>query len=113
MARCPALAAKGDQCSGTAAKGAKFCYLHDPQFAAKRSGTASRAAKSKGGSELADLKRELKILFDDVRLGKAEPKRSAVAAQVGNTLIRLIALEKDVREQEEILARIARLDAAL
>jgi hypothetical protein len=114
MARCPALTAKGDQCSGTVAKGAAFCYLHDPAFADQCRANASKAAKSKGGSELADLKAELRALFDGVKKeGGSDPRRAAVAAQVANVLLRALSIERDLPELEELVQRVEKLEASL
>ena len=113
MTRCPALTAKGDQCSAQLRPGQEWCYGHDPARAAERRAHASKAAKAKGGSELADVKAELRQLFTDVRRGEADPRKAAVAAQVANALLRALALEREIQGQEEIAARIERLEREL
>jgi hypothetical protein len=113
MARCQGLTRGGDQCSGTATPGGNYCYLHDPRYAAQRKAHATKAGKARGQSELGDLKVELRQLFQDVKAGKGDVKRAGVAAQIANVLLRALSLEKDIREQEEILARIERLEEAL
>jgi hypothetical protein len=113
MTRCAGLTRSGDQCSASAAAGGRYCYLHDPQFADRRKMHATKAAKARGHSELGELKAALKKLFDGVNEGTADPRRAAVAAQVANVLLRALSVERDLREQEELVYRIEKLEASL
>ena len=114
MPRCAGITRSGDQCTATASAGATFCYLHDPGRSEERSRNAAKAAKAKGGgSELVEVKAELRQLFTDVRRGAADPRKAAVAAQVANALLRALALERELKETEELVRRVEELEASL
>jgi hypothetical protein len=75
---------------------------------------ASRAGSSKGGgSEIADLKAQLKDLASDVLCGEVVRSDAAVVNQILNTRARLIELERKIREQEELEDRMGALEAVL
>jgi hypothetical protein len=113
MARCAGLTAKGDQCSATASPGGSYCYLHDPRYAKRRKADATKAGKSKGNAELGELKNDLMELFKQMKAGKGDAKRAGVAGQLANAMLRALALEKDLKEQEEIVRRLERLEELL
>jgi hypothetical protein len=75
---------------------------------------ASRAGSSKGGgSEIADLKAQLKKLASDVLSGEVARSDAAVVNQVLNTRARLIELERKIKEQEVLEDRLEALEGVL
>jgi hypothetical protein len=57
-----------------------------------------------------ELHRLLEKLTDDVITGRLQPYRGAVACQLVNGRIRLIETERRVREQEDLIERLDRLE---
>ena len=110
MARCAANKPDGSPCERIVGASQKYCYAHDPHHQQARSRAASKAAKSKPNRELTALKEQLFTLYEDVREGRIEPKVGAVANQILNTRVRVIVLERDIREQEELAERIEALE---
>lgn len=110
MARCAANKSDGTPCERIVGASQKYCYAHDPYHRDARSRAASKAARSKPNRELTALKERLFTLYEDVREGRIEPKTGAVANQILNTRLRVIALERDIREQEELAERIEALE---
>jgi hypothetical protein len=93
--------------------GHTHCYAHDPGRAGERKRNASRGGKSKGNSEIADLKGQLRKLAADVLSGEVGRSEAAVVNQILNTRARLIELERKIREQEELEARMEALEGVL
>ena len=121
MARCPAIKADGQRCQGKAIPGSEWCYSHDPDYAEARRRNASRGGKRGGrgrgvSSELQEVKTLLKSLTDRVILTEGtEPlpaNHAAVAAQLINTRLRAVELERKIQETEELEARIEALEQA-
>ena len=65
---------------------------------------ASRAARSKGNREVAILKEEIKALIADVRSGELDRSDAAVMIQSYRALKDFIALERQVKETDELAA---------
>ncbi len=86
-----------------------MCWLHDPARASERRAHASRAAKSKGSREVATLKEEIKSVIADVKAGDLDRNDAAVMIQGYRALKDLIALERQVRETDELAAAIEEL----
>ena len=113
MTRCIGLTAKGDLCKGVAARGSDWCPAHDPARKDARRRNASRAARSKPGREMKDLKAQLETLAEDVLAGDTEPKVGAVVNQLLTTRTRLLETERKIRETEDLAARVEELDLLL
>ncbi len=110
MAVCRATKASGDPCKAPAAGLHGYCWAHDPSNAEQRSRMASKAARSKPNRELASLKAQLVDLTEDVLSGELETRRAAVANQLINTRLRAIELERKIKENDELEARIEALE---
>jgi hypothetical protein len=90
----------------------EFCHLHDPSRTEERRRSASRAGRAKGNKEVADLKEEIKSVIGDVRTGELDRNDAAVMIQGYRALKDFIALERQVRETDELEARIVALEKA-
>jgi hypothetical protein len=110
MAGCSAIKANGERCRGIAATGSEWCPAHDPSRKEARKRAASKAARSRHGGQIGELKDTLAMLYQEVRGGAISPKVGAVLNQILNARIRLVETEMRVREQEELLERIAALE---
>jgi hypothetical protein len=86
-----------------------MCWLHDPSRADQRHRHASKAARSKGNREVADLKDEIKTVIADVKAGDLDRNDAAVMIQGYRALKDFIALERQVRETDELAAEIEEL----
>ncbi len=74
---------------------------------------ASRAGSSKGGSEIADLKSQLRKLAADVLSGDVGRSEAAVVNQILNTRARLVGLERKIKDQEVLEERLEAVEAVL
>ena len=110
MAICRATKANGEPCTLPANGPQGLCWAHDPANREKRRRMASRAARSKPNRELGGIKAQLEDLAEQVLSGELETGRAAVANQLLNTRLRAIELERKIKEQEELEARLAALE---
>jgi hypothetical protein len=107
--QCSFIKASGERCSGAATGQHGLCWAHDPANAEQRRRTASRAARSKGNKEVAALKEEIKGMIADVKVGELDRNDAAVMIQGYRALKDFIALERQVRETDELAAEIEEL----
>jgi hypothetical protein len=113
MPQCAGIKRDGGRCTVVVGPGATHCYAHDPGRAGERKRNASRGGKSKGNTEIADLKAQLRKLAAGVLSGEVGRSEAAVVNQILNTRARLIELERKIREQEELEARMEALEGVL
>jgi hypothetical protein len=89
----------------------QFCHLHDPARSEERRRAARRAGKAKPSSrEVRDLKEEIKSVIADVRGGGLDRNDAAVMIQGYRALKDFIALERQIKETDELEARIEALE---
>jgi len=109
MGTCAGITRSGRRCTLSAQGSSGMCHLHDPDRADQRHRHASKAARSKGNKEVADLKEEIKAVIADVRAGGLDRNDAAVMIQGYRALKDFIALERQVRETDELAAEIEEL----
>jgi hypothetical protein len=107
--QCSFIKASGERCRGTANGPNGLCWAHDPANAEQRRRSASRAGRSKGNREVVDLKEEIKSVIADVKAGDLDRNDAAVMIQGYRALRDFIALERQVRETDELAAEIEEL----
>jgi len=112
MARCVAIKANGGRCERVIPDEHERCFSHDESRAGERRANASKAAKSKGSTELGDVKRQLRDIADAVLEGRLDKGRGSIAAQVLGVYIRAVEQERKIREQDELEERLAALEQA-
>jgi flagellar motility protein MotE (MotC chaperone) len=112
MPKCSATKANGTPCERLIDAAAIYCYSHDAERADQRSRNASKAAKSKGSTELAEIKAQLRRIADDVLAGDLEKGRGSIAAQVLGVFVRVVEVERRVKETDELEERLAALEQA-
>jgi hypothetical protein len=108
--RCAAITKGGERCKLDATTGS-YCWSHDPERAEDRRRRARRGGKARGASEMAELKREIRRVIEAVDSGETERGVGAVLFQGFNTLLKAVETERRIAEQEEVLERIAALEA--
>ena len=118
MSRCPGIKRDGFRCTVTVEPPQTHCWWHDPANAEERKRAAARGGKRAGRgrpqAELVEIKELLKDLTERV-LGQEgteplETGRAAVANQLINTRLRAIEQEREIRETEDLEARIEALE---
>lgn len=113
MAVCAGIKRDGGRCTATVGPPQQYCWWHDPANAEKRRRAASRGGKAKPNRELADVKRRLSALADDVLAGGVDKGVAAVASQVLNVYLRAVSVEMKVREVEDLERRLEELESTL
>ena len=128
MSQCPAITGRGEPCKGFVHPTKTYCPAHDPDRAEARRGAASKAGRSRAGSELHTIKQKLVGLGDDVLAGEVDRGNAAVAATCYGTAIkaieaevklrelqesRLVETQLRVQEQNELIGRLEELDERL
>ena len=113
MPRCQGSKPDGTPCERIVGASQTYCYAHDPSREAERRRNAARAGSRRPNREVAQLKARLADLYSDVLQKRVDPKVGAVANQILNTQLRALALERDIREQEEFAERLERLEREL
>jgi hypothetical protein len=113
MPRCAGIKRVGGQCTVVVGPGLTHCYQHDPARSEERRRNASRGGKSKGSPKLSRLDKQLENLAVDTLADKVERGVAAVVNQIINTRARLIEIERKLREQEELEARLDALEDVL
>jgi hypothetical protein len=98
VARCAAIAAKGEPCKGLVKAGNEYCPAHDPERVEARRISASKAGRSKPASEIAEVKCQLRKLAEDCRAGRVNTGVASVTSQVLG--IWLKAADTEIRERE-------------
>ena len=115
MNRCLGTKRDNSPCTVAVEPPQNYCWWHDPANAEQRKQAASRGGKRAGRgrpqTELADIKQRLSDLADNVLDDTVDKGKGAVVSQVLNVLLRALSVELKLREQEEILERVAELEA--
>ena len=107
--QCGFIKASGERCRGTATGSHGLCWAHDPANAKQRRRAASRGGRGKANREVAGLKEEIKSVIADVKAGELDRNDAAVMIQGYRVLKDLIALERKVKETDELAAEIEEL----
>ncbi len=113
MARCSHTYADSSQCRRIVSAEQRYCYSHDPARAAERRRNAARGGKAKASGELANIKRRLSNLADDVLAGEVDRGVGAVASQILNVYLRAVSVELKVVEQTELIERLEELEGLM
>ena len=113
MPQCDGIKRDGGRCTVIVGPGQSHCYQHDPARSQERKRNASKGGRSKGNPKVARLDKQLEDLAADTLEGKVERGVAAVVNQIINTRARLVELERKLREQEELEARLEALEDVL
>ncbi len=117
MGLCSGIRADGGRCGAQATSGSEWCLGHDPDKSDARRRRASKGGKRGGrgrpSTELARLRDRFESLADDVLTGRIERADGAVAGQLLSGARACVRDGLAAREQEELIARLEGLEAAL
>ncbi|MDP8951023.1 MAG: hypothetical protein M3N18_02095 [Actinomycetota bacterium] len=91
----------------------EHCYQHDPNKAEQRRRSASKAGRARPNREIVAIRGRLSDLADDVLGGRVNRADAAVVGQLLGTVIRAIATELKVREQQDLAEKLAEIEEAL
>jgi hypothetical protein len=114
--RCAAITRANERCKAEATHGS-YCWNHAPETAearkqrARKAGRTGGNGRSSGLSETAEAKRWIRELVAKTITGDVDRGVTTAAFMGLNVLARYIELERKIREQEELLERIAALEA--
>jgi hypothetical protein len=112
--RCAATKSDNTPCERIVDASQDYCYSHDPSRALDRQRASSKAGRSKGPmSEIAEIKRRLLELVEEVIEGQVDKSKASVAIQGLGVMRGYFDLERKIRELEEIEARLEALEVTL
>jgi hypothetical protein len=120
LARCAFIKPGGDRCGATAMRGYDTCYGHRPDLAEERRHNASKGGKRGGrgrpGRNLSEIDRTLRDMIAGVLTGDEDKKvghsAAVVVIQACNARLRLVEVERKIKETEELEARLESLEEA-
>ena len=110
MVVCAGIKRNGGRCTVEVGPSQTHCYQHDPDRASERRRNAARGGRGKASKEVRDLKLEVRDLIADVRSGSLERNDAGAMIQGYRVLKDLIEVERRIKEQEEVLARLYALE---
>ncbi len=113
MPQCDAIKRDGGRCTVVVGPGQTHCYQHDPARSGERRRNASKGGKSRGNPKLTKLDRQLEDLAANALEGKLERGVAAVVNQIINTRVRLLEVERKIKETEELETRLEALEDVL
>jgi hypothetical protein len=117
MALCSGIRADGGRCRAQAISDSQWCFSHHPDYEEQRRQRASRGGKRGGRGrpsvELARLQGRFEELAEKVLSGEVERGIGAVVGQLLNGARACVRDGLAAREQEELVARLEALEAAL
>ena len=117
MAKCSGITQAGTACKGIPIPGSDYCYAHHPERIEERRRHGAKGGKRGGRGrpsvELHRLQVRLEELAEKVLSGEVERGVAAVAGQLLGGARACVRDGLTAREQEEILARLEELEAAL
>ncbi len=117
MGLCSGIRADGGRCRGVAIDASGLCYSHDPAHEQDRRRAARKGGKAGGrgrpSTELHRLQSRFEELADKVLSGAVERADGAVAGQLLSGARACVRDGLAAREQEELIARLEGLEAAL
>ena len=110
MRRCAGSKRDGSPCAVTVEPPETHCWWHNPSYSEERKRAASKGGKAKANPLMRELHGLLADLTERVVAGTLPAYRGAVAAQLVNTRLRAVEVERKIAEQEDLLARLEELE---
>src|SRR5215203_5057767 len=109
MRQCSGIKADGSRCTQSVEPPETYCWHHTPKRAEERRRAASRGGRSRPSTEVRTIKEEIKTVISDVKAGDLDRNDAAVMIQGYRALKDFIALERQVKETDELAAQIEEL----
>ena len=110
MRRCAGSKRDGSPCAVSVEPPETLCWWHSPAYSEERRRAASKGGKAKANPLMRELHGLLADLTERVVAGTLPAYRGAVAAQLVNTRLRAVEVERRVRETEDLLERLDALE---
>ncbi len=112
--QCTAIKAGGGRCSLPAQPGQDTCWSHSRETAERRREYARAGGKARSRqapSELSLIKSQLRGIASSVLTGDLDRGTAVVINQIFNSLLRSIELERRLDAQQDLMERLAELEA--
>ena len=109
MRQCSGIRRNGERCTQTVEPPNSYCWHHAPERAEERRRAASKAGRSRPSTEVRTIKEEIKSVISEVKAGELDRNDAAVMIQGYRALKDFIALERQVKETDELAAEIETL----
>jgi hypothetical protein len=117
MNKCSAITDKGARCKAIPMRGEQYCYVHHPDHVEERRRHGARGGRRGGRGrpsvELVRLQARFEALVEKVLSGEVDRGVGAVVGQLLNGARACVRDTLAAREQEELVARLEELEAAL
>jgi hypothetical protein len=113
MPQCAGIKRSGGRCTVVVALGETYCYHHSPERAPERKRNAARGGRSKGATarkEVQTVRDQVRTIIAGVIGGRLERGAASTAIQGYNVLLRAVEVERRLREQEELVERLERIE---
>ncbi len=107
---CAGITRTGVRCTQSVKPGETFCWNHAPDRAEARRRAASRAGSSKPNREIRVVKDRLLNLADDVLAGEVDRADGSSAAQILNTYLRAVEVERRTSDLSALMERLEALE---
>lgn len=110
---CKAVKADGQGCRAGAQPGQEWCFNHDPRKVEERRANAATGGRSRSrrrAHEVSRIKKRVGDATGAVLRGELNSATAAVAFQGFNVLLRVLEVERRVREADDFEERIAELE---
>jgi hypothetical protein len=109
MSQCSATKPNGERCKRTADGPEGYCWSHDPENAAERHRSASKAATAKADREIRETKAEIRELVRLVREEDFDVSKANSINRLFQTLLQYIVVERGVYREDDLAQRIKEL----
>jgi hypothetical protein len=110
MPRCSGYKADGTRCGCIVGTSQSFCFSHDPTKVKERQRNAARAGRGKNGREIHAIKARLSDLYESVLAGRVTRDVGSVLAQIANSQLRALSLEREIRQTDDLAVQVERLE---
>jgi len=117
MRYCVGTKKDGNRCQAPAMSSSQYCMSHDPErkeeFRQRSLKGGRRGGRGRPRVELTNIRGQLQELKDGVLDGTVERGNASVAGNLLNYMVRCIQIELQAKDQEELEARLSRLEEQL
>lgn len=110
MPRCSGYKVDGTRCGRIVGASQSYCFSHDPTKGKERQRNAARAGRGNNGREVRAIKAHLSDLYDSVLAGRVTRDVGSVLAQIANSQLRALSLEREIRQTDDLAVQVERLE---
>jgi hypothetical protein len=110
MPRCVGFKPNGEQCERIVGPSQSYCFSHNPTKGEERQRNAVRAGCGNNGREIRAIKARLSDLYESVLAGRVSRDVGSVLAQIANSQLRALSLEREIRQTDDLAVQVERLE---